>query len=77
MKKLTGDQMAVQIMLSGKQQERELAVLRAALADAVNGVRECRGCGCRTRHDDNGYPTNHFDFTVLCTACGEQWCPNV
>jgi hypothetical protein len=80
MKKMTGNQMAVRILINGKpraQQERELAVLRAALTDAMNGVCECPNCGRRDRHDDNGCAATSIDFTILCTACGEQWCPNV
>lgn len=37
--------------------------------------RACPDCDSRDV-DNNGFKSTHPDFTLLCLACGQQWCPN-
>jgi transposase-like protein len=73
------NRIAVRIMTGNKtpaQKQAALTALAKIVLEKVAGVCECPECGARKAHEDNGYPTTHYDYTLLCTDCGMQWCPN-
>lgn len=76
----TLDQAAVAIMLSDRPQATKVRALRALSEEvtrAVHKQHECPECGSTQPKDDNQLPADHFDYTLLCPECGEQWSPNL
>jgi len=76
---LTPDQLAIDILLSNRTQERKqqlLTGLANEVTAAVHLAYPCPECGSTRPKETNELPSTDYEYSVLCLDCGQSWSPN-